>query len=84
MHTTTTQYALLSNFEGGTRKNTVSLSSATLYLSLNHSQVALQPFVGPWSLFQFRIPILSRYDFLDVGLARRKAATYTQDSINTE
>jgi hypothetical protein len=46
--------------------------------------MALQPFVGPWPLFQFRNPIHSRYDPLDGGSANRKASTYTQDSINTE
>jgi hypothetical protein len=29
--------------------------------------MALQPFVGPWSLFQFLNPIHSRKDFLDGG-----------------
>jgi hypothetical protein len=49
-----------------------------------HSSTALQPFVGPWSIFQVRNPLHSQYDSLDGGSARRKAATYTQDSINTE
>jgi hypothetical protein len=51
------------------------------YVSLS---MALQPFVGPWSLFQFLIPIHSRYDSLGGGSARRKAATYTQDDTNAE
>jgi hypothetical protein len=41
--------------------------------------LALQSF-GPWSLFQFLYPIHS----LDGRSARRKAATYTQNIINTE
>jgi hypothetical protein len=40
--------------------------------------VDLQSF-GPWPLFQFLSPIRSRYDSLDGGSARRKAATYTQN-----
>jgi hypothetical protein len=43
-----------------------------------HSSVALQPFVGPWPLLQFR------NDSLDWGSARRQAATYTQNNTNTE
>jgi hypothetical protein len=46
--------------------------------------MALQPFVGPWPLFQFLKPIHSRQDSLDRGSGRRKAATYTQNNINTE
>jgi hypothetical protein len=40
-----------------------------------------------WTLaafFQFLDPIHSRYDSLDGGSARRKAATYTQNNTNTE
>jgi hypothetical protein len=33
----------------------------------------LQPFVGPWPLFQFLNPIHSRQDSLGGGSARRKA-----------
>jgi hypothetical protein len=40
--------------------------------------MALQPFVGPWPLFQFLDPIHNGQDTLDGGSARRKAATYTQ------
>jgi hypothetical protein len=40
--------------------------------------MALQPFVGPWPLFQFLSPIHSQEGFLDGGSARRKAAAYTQ------
>jgi hypothetical protein len=45
---------------------------------------SIVPFVDPWPLFQFRNPIHSRYDSLDGGSARRKAATYTQNNTNTE
>jgi hypothetical protein len=40
----------------------------------------LQPFVGPWPLFQFLDP----QDSLDGGSVHRKAATYTQNNTNTE
>jgi hypothetical protein len=43
-----------------------------------HSSVAVQPFVGPWPLFQFRNRIHIRKDSLDGGSARRKAATYIE------
>jgi hypothetical protein len=46
--------------------------------------VALQPFVGPWLLYQFLDPVQSQYNSLDGGWARRKAATETQDNTNTE
>jgi hypothetical protein len=46
--------------------------------------MALQPFVGPWPIFQFLDPIRGRQDSLDGGWARRKASTYTQNSTNTE
>jgi hypothetical protein len=42
-----------------------------------------QPF-GPWPLSQFLNPRQSRYDSLDGGSARRKAATHTQNNTNTE
>jgi hypothetical protein len=45
--------------------------------------MAVQPF-GPRPLFQFLNPIHSRYDSLDGGSARRKAAARTQNNINTE
>jgi hypothetical protein len=35
--------------------------------------MALQPFVGPWPLFQFLSPVHSRYDSSDGGSASRKA-----------
>jgi hypothetical protein len=38
------------------------------------------PLLGPGRFFQFSNPIHSRYDSLDGGSARPKAATYTQDS----
>jgi hypothetical protein len=44
--------------------------------------MAVQPFVGPWPISHFHNPIQSRYDSLDGGSARRKAATYKQDSTN--
>jgi hypothetical protein len=44
----------------------------------------LQPFVGPWPLFQFLNPIHSRQDSLDGGSARRKASTlYKTNAHNT-
>jgi hypothetical protein len=46
--------------------------------------MALQPFVGPWPLFSFLIILQSRQDHLGGGSARRKATTYTQDSINPD
>jgi hypothetical protein len=44
--------------------------------------MALQPFVGPWPLFQFLYPTHSQYDSLDGGSTRRKASTYIHN--NTE
>jgi hypothetical protein len=47
--------------------------------------MALQPFVGPWLfIFQFLDLLHSRHGSLDGLSARRKAATPTQDSTNTE
>jgi hypothetical protein len=46
--------------------------------------MALQPFVGPWPLFQFLDLVNSLWDSLDGQSARRKAATYTKNSTNTE
>jgi hypothetical protein len=46
--------------------------------------MALQPFFGPWLLFQFLGPIHSQYDSLDGVSARRKASIYTQNNTNTE
>jgi hypothetical protein len=46
--------------------------------------MALWPFVRPWRFFQFLNAIHSRQDSLNGGSAHRKAATYTQDSRNTE
>jgi hypothetical protein len=42
--------------------------------------MALQAFVGFWLLS----PVHGRYHSLDVGSARHKASTYTQDNTNTE
>jgi hypothetical protein len=44
----------------------------------------IQPIFGPWPPFLFLDLTQSRYESLDGGSARRKAATYTQDTINTE
>jgi hypothetical protein len=41
--------------------------------------MALQPFVGPWPLFQFLNLVHSRWDSLKRGSARRKASTYSQN-----
>jgi hypothetical protein len=46
--------------------------------------MALQPFVRPWTFFQFPYPIHSRQDSFDGGSACRKASTYTQNNTNTE
>jgi hypothetical protein len=46
--------------------------------------MALQPFVGPWLLFQFLNLLHSRQDSLDGGSAHRKATTCAEDSTNTE
>jgi hypothetical protein len=46
--------------------------------------MALQLYVEPQQLFQFLDFLHSRQDSLDRGSACRKAATYTQDSTNTE
>jgi hypothetical protein len=48
------------------------------------SCISLSIYVGPWPLFEFLNPIHSRSDSLDGGSARRKAATYTVESTNTE
>jgi hypothetical protein len=39
--------------------------------------MALQPVVRPWPLFQF-------LDLFTQSVARRKAATYTQNNTNTQ
>jgi hypothetical protein len=46
--------------------------------------MALQPFFGPWPLFQFLDTIQIRYDSLDGRSYYRKAAIYTQYDTNTE
>jgi hypothetical protein len=43
----------------------------------NYLSMALEPFVGSWTLFQFLDLLHSRQDSLDGGSAGRKAATYT-------
>jgi hypothetical protein len=50
-----------------------------IYLSM-----ALQPFVRPWPLFQFLDLLHCRWNSLDGGSGRHKAATCTQDSTNVE
>jgi hypothetical protein len=45
-----------------------------------HSSMAVQPFVGPWSLFHICNPIHILYYSLDGGSARQKASTYTQNN----
>jgi hypothetical protein len=39
--------------------------------------MALQAFIGPLPLFQFLDPVLSRWNSLDGGSARRKSSIYT-------
>jgi hypothetical protein len=46
--------------------------------------VTLQPFVGPWPLFQFLHHLHSRYVSLNGGSARRKSATYIQNKTKRE
>jgi hypothetical protein len=41
--------------------------------------MALEPFVGPWPLFQFLDLLQSQPNSLDGGSARHKAATRTQN-----
>jgi hypothetical protein len=45
--------------------------------SLYSLSLSLWLYAGLWPLFQVLNPIHSLYDPLDVGIARRKAATYT-------
>jgi hypothetical protein len=59
-------------------------TGTTLPFTFTFIIMALQPFAGPWPLFQFLDPIHSREDSLDGGSDRRKAATYTQNNRNTE
>jgi hypothetical protein len=60
----------------------LSASEEGIYLSM-YLSMALQPFVGPWQLFQFLNPIHSRLGSLDGGSGRRKAATYTRNNTHT-
>jgi hypothetical protein len=46
--------------------------------------MALQSDVGIWLPFKFLYLLHSQQDSLDGGSARRKAATYTQDSTNPQ
>jgi hypothetical protein len=52
-----------------------------IYLSV-YLSMALHFFVGPWPPFQFLDLLHSRYDSLEGGSGRRKAATCTQESTN--
>jgi hypothetical protein len=45
--------------------------------------IALQPFVGPWPLFQFLDPIRS-VGLLGRGISPLQSSTYTQNNTNTE
>jgi hypothetical protein len=47
-----------------------------IFISLS---MALQPFVGPWPLFQFLDLFTQSVGLLGRGLARRKADTCTQN-----
>jgi hypothetical protein len=46
--------------------------------------MALKTFIGFDLFFSFVIIFIRMVGLLDVGSARRKAATYTQDNTNTE
>jgi hypothetical protein len=56
----------------------------SIYLSvcLSLSLWLYSPLVGPWPLFQFLNSIHSRWDSLDRGSVRHKAATCTQNNTN--
>jgi hypothetical protein len=58
-------------------------SQMNISISICLSMV-LQPFVGPWPLFQFLDLLHGQQDSLDGGSARHKATTCTQDSRNPE
>jgi hypothetical protein len=53
-------------------------------LSNIYPSMVPQPVVGPWPIFQSLDLLHSLKGTSDGGSARRKAATYTQDSTNTE
>jgi hypothetical protein len=57
--------------------------SYTSFIVLKHT-MALQPFVGPWPLFQFLDPINSRLDSLDGGSARDELFIYTHNITNID
>jgi hypothetical protein len=46
--------------------------------------MALQPFVGPWPLFQFLDLFTQSAGLFGRGSARRKASTCPQGNTNTE
>jgi hypothetical protein len=65
-------------------QNQTSLPRPAVILSL-YLSMAPQPFVGPWSFFQFLDFFTQLVGLLGRGgSARRKAATYTQDSKDIE
>jgi hypothetical protein len=59
-------------------EQTTERNAAIQSYSFIPSSMALQIFVGPWSLFQFHNPVLS-VDSLDRASAHHKATTYTQN-----
>jgi hypothetical protein len=63
-------------------KTVYALDRVAIATGLLHNIIimVLQPFVGPWPLFQFLDPIHSRQVSLDGGSARRKASTYTHNT----
>jgi hypothetical protein len=46
--------------------------------------MTVEPFDGPWPLFQFLDTLHSRYDSLGGGSASREASTYTHNNADTE
>jgi hypothetical protein len=57
---------------------------AVLGGSIINLSMALRPFIGPLTFFQFLDILHSRQDSLNGRSARRKASTYTQGGTNTE
>lgn len=55
----------------------------TIKYSFIHSSMALEYFVGHWSIFQVPNLLHSQKDSLHEGSVRSKAAMYTQNSTNT-
>jgi hypothetical protein len=67
---------------GKKRQPFLSLSVDILCLSI-YLSVTLQPFVGPWPLFQF-IDLLHSVGLLGREISRRKASPYTHNNTITE